>query len=194
MTKDTKIILDLNGVVQEHAMPTFRKYGLQLLRSREMSLKVFFSMFVKVLKNQGAFTADEQKFIDMFYTGGYHIEIPFLPGAVQTVRQLMVDYPGGVYVCSANAYSDAIDARYADYLTQHIGKFEEIYFVKPMAPKIEIYRDMHRRFPDSEIVVVDDSRRHIAEAKSLELDTRYINKKNGFANLHDAFYRQNRQK
>lgn len=182
-----RFILDLNGVVQEHAFSTFIKYGMTQVLKGQVSPMAFFLMMQKVSKNNGIITPQEQKHIDTFYQEHHHINIPFIPGAIDTVKKMLEKHP--VHICSANAYSINVDNAYKEYLTQKIGNFTDIHFVKPFAPKIEYYKQVKKQFPDDIIIVIDDSEKHIKEAEILKLETCYINKYNGnnYKNLAHAY-------
>ncbi|MCL2331778.1 MAG: hypothetical protein FWC61_04550 [Proteobacteria bacterium] len=122
-----------------------------------------------------------QKFVEMYYEADQHIKTPFLPGAVNTVKNLLKNHP--VHICSANKYSCKSDKKYADYLTKEIGNFEEIYFVKPSESKSGYYESVKERFPDDEIIVIEDSGRHINDAESIGLKTLKCDRKIGIAGL-----------
>ena len=184
--KTTRIILDLNGVVQRRPMSQVLKFGLWEMIRLKLSPMTFINIICKLARGGEKPGPAEMEFVRRFYDKDQHIKMAFLPGARKTVKKLLEKY--SVYICSANACSAESDKRYADFLTKKIGKCTDIHFVKPGETKLDYYRQMKASYPNDEIIVVDDSKRHIDAAQSIGLSVRWINKKHGYKNLNAAFF------
>ncbi len=189
MKKNVRIILDSNGVIQQHAASTARRFFLGLLLRGKMSLAVYLRLMRRVHGNvAGKMNAEETKYITEFYIQNCHIQIPLIRGARRTVMRLIHDFPGRVYVCSANAFSEQSDAIYRNWFIKTFPGLAGVHFVPAFSTKGDFYRQIHEKYPNDRVIVVDDAKRHIDEALALGLDTRYINKRDGYRNLKDAFY------
>lgn len=189
MKKNVRIILDSNGVIQAHALRTARRFFWGLMLRGKMTPATYGRLMRRVAHNSAdPLTAEERKYIDQFYITGGPTRVPLLRGAKKTVMQLTWDYPGRVYVCSANAFSPESDARYRQWFMDLFPNLAGVHFVPAFSPKTEFYRQIRDQFPNDQVIVVDDAPRHIAEAAALGLTTRLIDKKNGYKSLRDAFY------
>jgi len=183
MKKNIRIILDLNGVVQEHYSKQIKRYGIRQILRFKLSPIVFINVLRKVGKPGVKVTKREKAFGDNFYKDNQHINTPFLSGAKEKVKELLsLGHP--IHICSANKHSEESDNRYAEFLTEEFGKFEEIHFVWPFTSKLDYYKSIKLRFPNDKIIVIDDSPRHIEEAKSLGFDTIKVDKNIGIAALN----------
>lgn len=188
MNPDTKIILDVNGVIMSGAMPVVVRFCLgEILRFR-MNPFVFISLMYKAAFRTGKLTVREKSHVVAFAQTPYYKKMKFLPGAVETCRRLIAECPGGVHICCANSFSPDSDYHFAQFLTQEIGRFADIHFVPPLGSKADYYRTIRDKFPTVHVIVVDDSARHIEDARRLGLDVRFINKQRGYRNLEQAFY------
>ena len=189
MNKNVRIILDSNGVIQQHAVRTARRFFLGLVFQCKMTPATYVRLMRRVRGNAaGKMNAEETKYISQFYIQNRHIQIPLMRGARQTVNRLISEHPGRVYVCSANAFSPDSDAKYRDWFMQTFPGLAGVHFVPAFHTKGDFYREIHEKYPRDTVIVVDDAKRHIEEATALGLDTRYINRRDGYKNLHDAFY------
>lgn len=189
MQKNVRIILDSNGVIQQHALRTARRFFLGLLFRGKMTPAAYLAVMRRVRKNAlGKLTDTEREYIDEFFIKGRHAQVPLLPGARQVVNRLIHDFPERLYICSANAFSPVADAKYRDWFMKTFPGLAGVYLVPAFSPKADVYREIHEKYPDDTVIVVDDAKRHIDEASDLGLDTRYINRRDGYKNLYDAFY------
>lgn len=187
MANQTRIILDLNGVIMAGVNGLILKFCLgQILRGK-MSPRTFAIIMRKAIRNTGDMTSRERAYIDAFVETKYYNKIPFLPGAVSVCNQLIDDY-SSVHICTAGALSDTAKQGFRRRILENMVAVSEIYFIPPLGSKADYYRQVKNRFPDDKIIVVDDSMRHIKSAREIGLDTRYINARNGFRDLNAAFY------
>ncbi len=189
MDKNVRIVLDSNGVIQRHAVCTARRFFLGLLLRGKMTPAVYLRLMRRGRGNiAGKMNAEETKYITEFYVQNRHIQIPLIRGARRTVNRLIADHPGRVYICSANAFSAESDAIYRNWFMKTFPGLAGVHFVPAFSTKGDFYRQIHEKYPHDRVIVVDDAKRHIDEATALGLDTRWIDKHNGYKNLHDAFY------
>lgn len=170
-----RYILDLNGVVQEHPVKQVLRFGFGEMITFRVSPIMFVKILARLARNNENFTKKEEKFLVRYYETNQHIKTPFLPGAEQAVCKIKAEFP--IHICSANSFSLKSDVRYENFLTGKFGKFEDVHFVKPGETKLSYYKKVKSEHPNDEIIVVDDSERHIVAAKSLGLKTLWINKK-----------------
>lgn len=188
MKTNTRIILDLNGVIMGSPVDLVMKFcAAQVVRGK-MNPFLFLGIMKKAKNNTGQMTSREMAYIDSFVATKYYDKIKFLPGAIETCRRLIGDYNGAVHVCTAGALSDVAARGLRNRLYENIGGFNEVYFIPPLGSKKDYYAYVSALYPDDNVIVVDDSLRHINSARDLGLDTRYINKRNGFRDLNAAFY------
>ncbi|MCL1892112.1 MAG: hypothetical protein FWF97_02350 [Alphaproteobacteria bacterium] len=178
MTKPKlRIILDLNGVVQEHYSKQFKRFAKEEIAAGRLTWFDFAIMAVKLKLKNHSLTPKQEGFMKRFYETDQHIKTPFLPDAVQDVKQLLKDYP--VHICSANDYSPESNERYKKFLTKTFGKFASIDFVPPFTSKFGFYKEIQEKYPNDEFIVMDDSPNHIKEAEEAGLWRFKIDKKIG---------------
>lgn len=191
MNTNTKIILDVNGVIMSGVVPLVVRFCLMETLRFRMNPFVFLSLMYKATFRTGKLTSREKLHVAAFSRTPYYEKMKFLPGAVETCRRLMTDFPGGVHICCANSFSADSDCRFAQFLTRKIGQFADIHFVSPLGTKADYYRTIRDKFPAANIIVADDNARHIEDARRLWLDVRFINKRRGYRDLEHAFYGNN---